>query len=179
MGCCGRGCCSDLFGLLAFGLSGWDCRWLAGAALPLASWPWTLLGIMPTNHRLHAIPPGQAGPESRHRPPRRRFARVARNLNRDERLWRFFKKKTLGTIHDPSLTAISGFIDTIAPREGELAFLLPDSFHPISHEGTRNSLEEWFTTSWRRSFGGSLGRSESQPIGRRAQRGSSLAWARR
>lgn len=52
-------------GLLAFALSGWDWRWLAGAVLLLANWPWTLAGIMPTNHRLHAIAPEDAGPESR------------------------------------------------------------------------------------------------------------------
>lgn len=39
--------------------------WLAGAVVLVANWPYTLLGIMPTNHVLNAIPPGQAGAESR------------------------------------------------------------------------------------------------------------------
>ncbi len=54
-----------LLGLLAFGHSGWDWRWLGGAVLLLANWPWTLLGIMPTNHRLKVMAPDDAGPESR------------------------------------------------------------------------------------------------------------------
>jgi hypothetical protein len=51
------------------GLSAWwwtgDWRWLAGALILLANWPYTLLGIMPTNNRLMAIAPDAAGPESR------------------------------------------------------------------------------------------------------------------
>ena len=53
-----------VLGLVAGWLSS-DWRWLLGAALLLGNWPYTLLGIMPTNHRLNAIPLDGAGPESR------------------------------------------------------------------------------------------------------------------
>lgn len=53
-----------LFGLIAWWQSG-DWRWLAGAALLVANWPYTLIAIMPTNNRLMATPVDQAGPESR------------------------------------------------------------------------------------------------------------------
>src|ERR1700755_1275699 len=39
--------------------SGWesdDWRWAIGAVLMLTNWPYTLLGIKPTNDRLKAIP---------------------------------------------------------------------------------------------------------------------------
>jgi hypothetical protein len=36
-----------------------------GALLLVANWPYTLLVIMPTNNRLMALDPAQAGPESR------------------------------------------------------------------------------------------------------------------
>lgn len=39
--------------------------WLAGAVVLLANWPYTLLVIMPVNHKLNAIEPDRAGPESR------------------------------------------------------------------------------------------------------------------
>jgi hypothetical protein len=38
----------------AFGLTAWttrDWRWTAGAVLILANWPYTLIGIMPANHK--------------------------------------------------------------------------------------------------------------------------------
>ena len=40
-------------------------RWLAGALVLLANWPFTLIAIMPTNHRLMAIEAQNAGPGSR------------------------------------------------------------------------------------------------------------------
>ncbi len=55
---------SGLLALAAYvETKGW--LWLAGAAFILANWPFTLLVIMPTNHRLKAIEPDAAGPESR------------------------------------------------------------------------------------------------------------------
>jgi len=42
-----------------------DWRWLAGAVLLLAAWPYTLLLIMPTNNALKAVSPAAAGPASR------------------------------------------------------------------------------------------------------------------
>ena len=38
---------------------------LVGGILLLANWPWTLLGIMPTNKALMAMDAGEAGPGSR------------------------------------------------------------------------------------------------------------------
>ncbi len=52
-------------GLIAFFVSGWNWRWLLGAVLMLANWPFTLLVIMPVNHRLNAIEPDAAGADSR------------------------------------------------------------------------------------------------------------------
>jgi hypothetical protein len=42
-----------------------DWRWLIGAGLILANWPFTLLVMMPANKRLRAWPAGSAGPPSR------------------------------------------------------------------------------------------------------------------
>jgi Domain of unknown function (DUF1772) len=42
-----------------------DWRWIAGAMLILANWPYTMLGLMPTNHKLKAIAENDAGPASR------------------------------------------------------------------------------------------------------------------
>jgi hypothetical protein len=55
---------SGVLGFLAAWLTG-DWRWTVGAVLILANWPFTLLGIMPTNRKLHAIAETDAGPESR------------------------------------------------------------------------------------------------------------------
>lgn len=55
-----------LLGVAAFTLSGrWP--WLVGAALMLANWPCTLLGIMPTNGRLMRTRPEASDGESRER----------------------------------------------------------------------------------------------------------------
>ena len=42
-----------------------DWRWVVGAALILSNWPYTLIGIMPTNNRLKSITADDAGPSSR------------------------------------------------------------------------------------------------------------------
>jgi hypothetical protein len=51
------------------GLGSWwqtnDWRWLLGAVILVANWPYTILCVMPTNNRLMAIEPTQAGAESR------------------------------------------------------------------------------------------------------------------
>ena len=53
-----------LLGLLAWWQTGvW--QWLLGAAVLIANWPYTLLVILPTNNKLMAIDPANAGPDSR------------------------------------------------------------------------------------------------------------------
>jgi uncharacterized membrane protein len=51
-----------------FGCAAWwqsaNSLFLVGAALMIANWPWTLFGIMPTNHILMAIDPMAITPES-------------------------------------------------------------------------------------------------------------------
>jgi len=42
-----------------------DERWIAGAIVLVANWPYTMLMIMPVNNALKAIPLEQAGEESR------------------------------------------------------------------------------------------------------------------
>ena len=42
-----------------------DWRWALGSLLILSNWPCTLFGIMPTNHRLEAIPNDKADSGSR------------------------------------------------------------------------------------------------------------------
>ena len=56
-----------LGGLL--GVGAWaatsDWRWLLGAVLLLANWPYTYFAIMPTNERLMATPEAEANAETR------------------------------------------------------------------------------------------------------------------
>jgi hypothetical protein len=56
---------SGIFGIIAAWLTQ-DWRWLIGAVLILANWPYTLFGMMPANHKLKAINELAAGPTSRH-----------------------------------------------------------------------------------------------------------------
>jgi hypothetical protein len=55
---------SGVLGLFVAWQTG-DWRWIVGAFLILANWPFTLLGIAPTNKRLNAIAANDAGPASR------------------------------------------------------------------------------------------------------------------
>lgn len=57
---------SGLCAVIAFFFAGgWDWKWLMGAVLILANWPYTLYLIMPTNHKLMAIEPASANPDIR------------------------------------------------------------------------------------------------------------------
>lgn len=55
---------SCLLGIVAFFLT-FNWRWLVGAALILAPWPYTMLLIMPTVRVLKATPPAQASEDTR------------------------------------------------------------------------------------------------------------------
>jgi transposase len=61
----------------------------------------------------------------------------APNLNLIERLWWFFKKKTLWNTHYPTLAefraAIQRFFDNLGQWKAELASLLTSRFHLIGH----------------------------------------------
>jgi hypothetical protein len=53
-----------LLGLIAWWQTG-QWLWIIGAVLMIANWPWTVLGIMPTNNKLTTIDPKDAGQSSR------------------------------------------------------------------------------------------------------------------
>ena len=55
---------SGVLGIIAF-LYTYDWRWLVGAALILAPWPYTMFIIMPTNKVLKSTPPEQATDQTR------------------------------------------------------------------------------------------------------------------
>ena len=53
-----------VLGLLAWWQSG-QWLWLAGAVAMIAPWPWTMIIIMPVNHRLMTMDPARDGAMSR------------------------------------------------------------------------------------------------------------------
>lgn len=53
-----------VLGLIAWWQTG-VAAFLVGAVLIVANWPWTMLGIMPTNNRLMAMNPAEPGPDAR------------------------------------------------------------------------------------------------------------------
>lgn len=53
-----------VFAAIAF-VQGLDWRWLVGAVIFFANWPFTLLIIMPVNHRVLAIEPDRADGDTR------------------------------------------------------------------------------------------------------------------
>jgi hypothetical protein len=55
---------SGAFALIAAWMT-FDWRWIIGAVLILANWPYTVWGIMRTNYKLKAIAENDAGPSSR------------------------------------------------------------------------------------------------------------------
>jgi transposase len=67
----------------------------------------------------------------------------APNLNLIERLWWFFKKKTLWNTHYPTFAAFRGaihhFFDNIAERQAELVSLITDKFYLIGEPNTQIS----------------------------------------
>ena len=55
---------SGVLGLLVY-FGTWDWRWLLGAVLILANWPYTLGVVLPVNKRLETMLPGSANAETR------------------------------------------------------------------------------------------------------------------